>query len=212
MDYILFDLDGTITNSYNGIINSIVYSLKKFGIEVEDKSKLSAFIGPPLLNSFETYFGFSEAKATDAVKFYREYYSDKGIFENSVYDGVVPLLKSLKAAGKKIILATSKPEAFAEKCLDHFKLCEYFDTVAGATFDQSRVSKTDVISYALEKGKVLKSSAVMVGDRKHDILGAKAHGLKSVGVLYGYGDRTELESAGADYIAESPQDILKIVI
>lgn len=213
MENILFDLDGTITDSFAGISNSVVYALKKYGIEVEDKRTLFPFIGPPLVDSFINFYGFSHDKALEAVNYYREYYSVKGIFENSVYEGVVPLLKNLKESGKNVILATCKPEKFAEKILEHLGLLKYFDTVAGATFDESRIKKEDVISYALSLGGITdKSSAIMIGDRKDDILGARGNCLKSIGVLYGYGNLEELTQAGADYIAEKPEDILKIVL
>ena len=212
MDYILFDLDGTLTDPFEGISNSVVYALKKYGIEVKDKSTLTSFIGPPLFDSFETYYGFTKEQAVEAVSFYREYYSTKGIFENSVYDGIVPLLQKLKGAGKKIILATSKPEKFSIKILEHFRLLEYFDIVAGATMDESRIKKSDIISYALSLGKITdKANTIMIGDREHDILGAKANGLKSVGVLYGYGDLEELKRAGADYIVKTPAEIFEII-
>lgn len=208
---VLFDLDGTLTDPGQGITNSVAYSLKKFGIEVEDKRELYKFIGPPLLDSFMKYYGFSEEKAETAITYYREYFRDKGIFENEVYDGIENLLNEIKESGRKIILATSKPEEFAKRILVHFGLDKYFDYAAGATMDTSRNKKGDVIAYALKESSCNPQNAVMVGDRLHDILGAKENGLDSIGVLFGYGSREELENAGADYIAETVEDIMKYI-
>ena len=189
------------------VINA--YSLKKYGITVEDKTELYKFIGPPLHESFEKFYGFSRDEAMQAVEYYREYYRDKGIYENVVYDGVEDLLKTLFENGKKIILATSKPEVFAREILRYFNLEKYFYYSAGANLDGSRTDKAEVIEYALrECGVTDKSSAVMVGDREHDIIGANKNGLDSIGVLFGFGSREELESAGATYIAETVKDIL----
>ena len=209
-DIVLFDLDGTLTESGIGITRSVAHSLRKFGIEETDQAKLDRFVGPPLIDSYMRYYGFSREQAALAVESYREYYADTGIFENRVYDGVEAMLQALKEAGKTCVLATSKPEHFAVQILDHFGLARYFDCVAGATMDEKRTSKADVIAYALEKAGA-SGRTVMVGDRKHDILGAKAHGLDSIGVLYGYGSREELETAGAAYIAETAEEILKFV-
>lgn len=207
---ILFDLDGTLTDPGIGITNSVMYALRKFGIEVTDRVELYKFIGPPLRDSFMEYYGFSEEKALTAVEYYREYFRDIGIFENSVYEGVEALLKSIKSSGKKIILATSKPEEFAVRILKHFGLYEYFDFVGGATFDGSRGEKAEVIGYALGSADINDmADTVMIGDREYDILGARRFGMDSVGVTYGYGSREELQSAGATYIADNTSDILK---
>lgn len=211
-DYLLFDLDGTLTDPGEGITNSVVYALKKWGIEVKDKRELYVFIGPPLSASFKQYFGFSEADALKCVDYYREYFRDRGIFENKVYDGIPALLQKLKCSGKKLILATSKPEKFAKQILDYFDLTKYFDLVAGATMDESRNKKADVIAYAIESfGITDKSRALMIGDREQDIHGAQKNGIDSLGVLYGYGDLAEHTNAGATYIAEQVEDILKYV-
>lgn len=210
--YVLFDLDGTITDSGVGIINSIVYALKKYGIEVEDKSQLNKFVGPPLSDSFEKYYGFSKEKAIEAVDYYREYYRDKGLFENLIYDGFEDLVKALKGNNKELVVATSKPEIFAKQILEHFNLSKYFTYIAGSTLDGTRVKKGDVIRYALENCEIKDlSQVIMVGDREHDVIGAKQVGIKSIGVLYGYGDREELEEAGADFIAENVMDILDVL-
>lgn len=205
-----FDLDGTITDSSLGITNSVMYALKKFGIEEGDRTKLYKFIGPPLNVSFREYYGFSEEKAWEAVTYYREYYQDKGIFENRVYDGFEEMLKVLKAAGKRLVVATSKPEPYARQIIDYFALTDYFDYVAGMGLDGKRGTKTEVIRYALRVcGIEDKSEVLMVGDREHDVIGARAAGVDCLGVLYGFGGREELESAGADYIVETVGDIAR---
>ena len=210
--YVLFDLDGTLTDPGLGITNSVMYALKKFGIEVDDRTSLYKFIGPPLVDSFQRYYGFSAEESQQAVAWYREYFAPKGLYENEVYDGVPELLTALRNSGKKILLATSKPEAFAIEILKHFDLYSYFDFVAGATMDGKRMKKPDIIAYALEGCGISDlSSAIMVGDREHDIIGAKENGLASIGVLYGYGDLDEHRNAGATYIAEIPADILTVI-
>ncbi len=210
---ILFDLDGTLTDPAEGITNSVAYALEKFGIRVADHRELYPFIGPPLIDSFRKYYGFSEQDGLAAVAYYREYFRDRGIFENRVFDGTKELLDGLKSAGRTVVLATSKPEEFALRILDHFALTDYFDTVAGATMDGRISQKPDVVRYALEKAALTDpEQTVMVGDRKHDIFGATENGLDSVGVLYGYGDRAELTAAGATYLAESPKQVLEICL
>ncbi len=201
--FILLDLDGTVTDSSMGIINSVEHALTYYGITGQDREKLKAFIGPPLFESFEVYYGFTPEQAVEAVEHYREYYRDKGIFENLVYPCVLPFLQRMKANGKTLILATSKPEEFARRILEHFDLARYFDYCCGATMDGARVAKPDVIRYALCTAGIDDiSKCVMVGDRHHDIEGAHAVGMDAVGVLYGFGDRQELEGCGADVILE----------
>ena len=211
-DTVLFDLDGTLTDPGEGITNSVDFALSKYGIETKDKRELYKFIGPPLKDSFMKYYGFGEEKAEEAIAFYREYFRDRGIFENRVYDDVEDMLTKLYADGKTIVLATSKPEEFALRILEHFGLRKYFSVVAGASMDSSRSKKGDVIAYALSMCENIdKNTAVMIGDREHDIIGAKENDLKSIGVLYGYGDENELKTAGANYIASTPLDILKLI-
>lgn len=211
-DVILFDLDGTITQPFEGITNSVAYALSKFGIEVEDRRVLALFIGPPLLDAFMEYYGFSRADALKAVEYYRENYSVKGIFEADLYDGAREMLEGCKRAGKTVVLATAKPEAFAFRVLEKFGVSEYFDVVAGASFDTSRKDKEAVIAYALEKlGGTDKSRALMVGDRRHDAEGAAANGIKCLGVTYGYGSREELLESGVIKLASSPREVLEII-
>ena len=211
-DIILFDLDGTLTDPGEGITNSVAYALGKYGIEVTDKKELYKFIGPPLKDSFMKYYGFSEEEAIKAIEYYREYFRDTGIFENKVYEGVEDMLSTIKESGRRIILATSKPEEFAVRILQHFGLKKYFNVVAGASMDSSRSKKGDVIAYAISLCDDFdKDKSIMIGDREHDMLGAKENGLKSLGVLYGYGSEEELKKAGADYIVSTPADILKLI-
>ena len=208
---LLFDLDGTLTDPYEGISRSVISALAAFGIPEPDRAALSAFIGPPLIDSFMEFYGFSRADAERAVKIYRAYFSDKGLFENEVYPGIPEALETLKRAGKKLYVATAKPEVFAGRILDRFGLSPFFEGLTGATLDGSRSRKDEVIRCALDAFSLPPADSVMIGDRKHDILGAKAHGLFSVGVLYGYGSRAELEAAGADRLAENPADLVNIL-
>ena len=207
--YLLFDLDGTLTDPGEGITNSVAYALAKFGIEAHDRTQLYPFIGPPLIESFMKYYDMTQSDAERAVSYYREYFRDKGIFENVPYEGIHAVLRSLKEGEKTLILATSKPEEFAVRILEHFDLAPYFDFVAGASMDQSRSEKWDVIRYALDSCRITDTKrAVMIGDRKHDIIGAQKTNLDSVGVLWGYGSREELETAGATHIANTPAELL----
>ncbi len=211
--YILFDLDGTLTDPAVGITRSVAYALEKFGIKVDDISTLNHFIGPPLLDSFMEDYGFSEEKAQTAIDYYRERFRVKGLYENVVYNGVSDMLETLKKSGKELILATSKPEPFAKEIMRHFGLDKYFLFIAGSNFDGTRTAKSEVIEYALENAGVTdKISCIMIGDRKHDILGAQKTQLDSIGVLYGYGSREELETAGATYIAETVKDVTKLIM
>ena len=198
---ILFDLDGTLTDSQEGIINAISYALDYMGVHME-RGELVKFIGPPLMESLPEYCGFNLKQSEDAIERFREYYQARGWLENAPYPGVPALLRDLKAAGKELLVATSKPEAMAVQVLEHFGLAQYFERICGAPSsapDSTR--KADVGRRAL-RGAADPSRAVMVGDRRHDVAGAKENGLPCIGVLYGYGGREELEAAGAAVIAE----------
>ena len=212
IETVLFDLDGTLTEPDEGILNSVIYALKKFSIEVEDRKELFCFIGPPLVDGFKAKFGFSDEQALLAVKYYREYFSEKGIFENRLYDGVKEMLLNLKKSGKKIVLATSKPEEFAIKILKFFQIYEFFDYVCGATMDETRNDKVGVIAYIVENYEFDIKKAIMVGDRKYDITGAHENGIKAIGVLYGYGERQELLDAKADILADSVNSLNNILL
>ena len=198
---VLFDLDGTLTDSGPGIMNSVKYALEKVGEPIPDVDELRKFIGPPLKGQFMEHCGIDEEKAAEMVTLYREYFTVTGIFENSVYDGVEEMLKTLKQAGIKIAMATSKPEKFAKIIADHFGL------------DETRTEKQDVIRYVLEQCEEKElDKIVMVGDRSYDVVGGHAEGLKVIGVLYGYGDLKELSEAGADALATTPQEVAKLVL
>jgi phosphoglycolate phosphatase len=210
--YILFDLDGTLTDSGIGITNSVMYALKKYGIAVSDRRELNRFIGPPLTDSFQNFYGFTEGEAKKAVEYYREYYRDKGIFENYLYEGFEDLLRVLKENNKILIVATSKPEVFAKQILEHFGVDQYFTHIAGSNLDGTRVNKDEVIRYALKSCKITDlSNAIMIGDREHDVIGAKKVGIDSMGVLFGYGSRKELEKAGANFIAATVEEIGQVL-
>ncbi|MBE5976474.1 MAG: HAD family hydrolase [Paenibacillaceae bacterium] len=203
-DYLLFDLDGTLTDPKEGITKSVRHALHAFGIEAENLDDLCCFIGPPLKDSFMEYYGFTESDAQKAVEIFREYFSSQGIFENKVYEGTRESLEALVKSGKKLYVASSKPEVFVRMILKHFELDSYFEFMGGADFEEIRVKKADVIRYVLDTCGIRDiSKTVMIGDRKHDILGAKEFGMESVGVLYGYGSREELTKAGADFLVES---------
>lgn len=210
--YIFFDLDGTLTDPGEGITNSVMHALAKWDIHVSDRRELYQFIGPPLLDSFARYYGFSEEECQRALVYYREYYAEKGIFENRLYDGIDDMLKHIIAAGKKVVLATSKPEEYAIKILKHFGIDEYFDRFAGSDMEEKRSRKSDVIGYALELcGHPETGEVLMVGDREHDVIGAKECGIDCAGVLYGYGSEDELRRAGAKFIVEDISQLEKII-
>ena len=209
---VFFDLDGTVINSELGVLNSVEYALKKYGAEIPPQEKLNFFLGPPLEDSFAKLLNISRQEAQTLVKYYREYYPQKGIFEIELYEGIVPILKKIKQSGRKTVIATSKPEEFAVRILKHLGIAELFDVIAGATFDNSRSEKPDVLAYAIKMAGVTDiKTAVMVGDRKYDCIGAQHFGMDSIGVLYGFGDLEELNNAGATYIAKTVEDIYKFL-
>ena len=209
---VLFDLDGTLTDSSASILNCVRYALEKMNMEIPDETVLKKFLGPPLVDSFKNYFDFTDESAAEAVTFYREYFSTKGLLENAVYNGITELLDHLKSLDKKLIVATSKPEPFTNRILEHFDLMKYFDFAAGSKLDNTRCKKAEVISYALSSCNITDlSDVVMIGDREHDIIGANDIGIDSIGVLYGYGSLQELRAAGATHIAKNTDDILNII-
>ena len=208
----IFDLDGTITDSGPGIMNAIRYAVKKRGLPDVPEEVLRSFIGPPLKEQFRSVFGLSDEEGTIMVTTYREYYGEKGIFENRVYDGVPEVLQKLQEAGVRILMATSKPEKYAKQIAEHFGFDKYFDFIGGACMDGRRTDKHDVIEYVIDSCKVCRENTVMIGDRRHDMIGASKAGIRSIGVLYGYGSREELEEAGAERIAVTPGDIVKFIL
>ena len=210
---ILFDLDGTLTDPGLGITNAVAHSLRQLGRLVPPRAELDKFIGPPLLHSYQVYTGLTEAEARAAIPLYREYFVPTGMFENEVYPGIPVLLAALRAAGKTMVLATSKPEPFAVRILEHFDLARYFDLVVGSTLEETRTEKAEVIEYALTQLPAeAKAAAVMVGDRDYDVRGAEQNGLPCVGVAFGYGTREELEAAGAVAVADSVAELQSLLL
>lgn len=211
--HIFFDLDGTLTDPKEGITNSVAYALASFGIQ-EDPDQLTPFIGPPLIDSFMEFYHFDAPTAQKAVEKYREYFSQKGILENKVFSGSQPLLSQLKEAGKTVCLATSKPEVFARQILEHFHLDSYFDQIVGSCLDGTRTKKGEVIAEVFARlGDTCldKACCVMVGDRLHDIQGARENGLDSIGITFGYGSQKELTQAGATHITHSFEELAQLL-
>ena len=204
----MFDLDGTLSDPKIGITTSVQYALAKFGIDVADRETLVPFIGPPLIESFERYFGFSHEQAKDAVAAYREYFGVTGLFENDLYPGIPDLLASLKSRGVALGVATSKATIYAQRIVEHFGIAQYFDIVVGSNLDHTRVAKTEVIAYLRsERAAFQTDKIVMIGDREHDILGAAANAVAGIGVAYGYGSPEELSAAGAIAVAHSVTEL-----
>lgn len=205
--HVFFDLDGTLSDSQTGIINAIRYALRSQNLPT-DIGDARRFLGPPLIDSMQNYLGHDRETAVVLVKQFREYYGSKGLFENTLYDGIQELLESLNNSGVRCILATSKGEPFALRILEHFGIRDLFSFVAAAALDGSRDAKADVLRHALNNTDLHNpAQAIMIGDRKHDVIGAHAVGLQCAAVLYGYGSREELENAGADHIIPTVADL-----
>lgn len=210
---VIFDLDGTLTDSGPGILNSVNYALEKAGRKREDLEKIRGFIGPPLAEQFESFCGITREESFQMVEYYREYYSTKGIFENRVYEGIEEALQSLIEKGLQLMIATSKPEHFAKTIAEHFGFAKYFCFIGGALLDGRRTDKTEVIEYVLRNMKIsMRNEVVMVGDRSYDMVGAAKTGIHSLGVLYGYGNREELINAKAEQIVSSPEELASVII
>jgi len=210
---ILFDLDGTLTDSKTGIIKSVQYALDYIGIKAGNNNDLSNFIGPPIRQSFKEFYDFDDNTVEKAVEKFRERYFSVGVYENEMYKGIDVLLSMLKGKGKTLLVATSKPVPLANTVLSHFRIDNYFTFVSGAEMNGNRSEKTEVIEYALEQNNIIDlSSCIMIGDRKHDIIGAKSVGIKSIGVLYGYGGFEELSEAGADYIVKNVNELSELLL
>lgn len=206
---ILFDLDGTLTDSGEGIINSVIPALEHYGIAIPPREELRVFVGPPLHDTF-LRFGVPADQLENATKIYRSRYIPIGKFENAPYPGISELLESLKTQGHKLFVATSKPEPMAVEILEHFDLARYFDRICGASMDTSRSSKEAVIAYLLEQNGSAENM-VMVGDTKYDVIGAKAHGIPTIGVSWGYGEIAEMLEVGAAAIAHTTQELLELL-
>lgn len=210
--HLFWDLDGTLTDSAPGIINCVRYALESFGINETDDSRLLLFVGPPLVESFMNFYGFSEEKARKAMARYRERFGTVGIFENSVYEDIPRVLKALKESGKKLYIATAKPEIYMFRIIKHFNLEQYFEFSGGSDLEETRSHKDQVIDFVvksqhleeeLKAGKIL-----MIGDRKHDIEGAHKNGMKCCAVNWGYGSAEEFKAYGADIVIDKPSDLL----
>lgn len=214
--YLLFDLDGTLTDPKVGITTCVQYALQSFGIEEPDLDKLECFIGPPLKESFMEFYGFSEEQAKEAVEKYRERFRDTGIYENELYDGIPQMLRTLQSKGMYLAVASSKPEEYVRRILEHIKIDKYFCVVVGSEMDGTRSAKADVIKEALTRlseGESIQADQVyMIGDRRHDIEGARENGIESVGVAYGYGSMEELKEAKSDYIVRSVEELQKFLL
>ena len=202
----LFDLDGTLTDPKTGITRSVQFALERLGRPVLDADELTWMIGPPLIAGFTELLGGAE-DVQEAVRFYRERYSEIGLFENEVYAGIPSLLQGLQEKGVRLFVATSKLHAYARRILDHFDLSRFFDEIYGSELDGRNADKPDLIRHVLEQERFNPAGAVMIGDRKHDAIGAKANGLASIGVTWGYGSRQELLDAGVACLVDAPQDL-----
>ena len=218
-DYILFDLDGTLTDPKLGITRSVQYALRALGIEEPSLDKLEPFIGPPLAESFREFYGREEEQVVTAGAKYRERFTDQGIYENEIYPGTARMLASLRAGGKKLAIASSKPTPFVERILDYFEIRAYFDYIIGSNMDGTRGKKEEVVEEALRQmlpagmpPAEKKAGVAMVGDRRFDIEGAREHGITSVGVSFGYAPEGELEQAGADHIVDTVEALAGLLM
>jgi phosphoglycolate phosphatase len=211
-DVIIFDLDGTLTDPKIGITKSVQYALSKFGINECNVNNLDKFIGPPLLESFRKYYFPKDSKARKAVEYYREYFTESGIYENKVYPGIPNLMKQLQNSEKQLIVATSKPTIFAERILKHFGLSEYFSSVVGSNLDCTRTLKDEIIQHILsESYGIQRQNMVIIGDREQDIIAANNNEIDSIAVTYGYGSIEELQKANPTYFAKSVDDLKRIL-
>lgn len=211
-DWLLFDLDGTLTDPFEGITRSVEYALNAFGITVADRRELASFIGPPLVESLTEQFGFTMEDAVAAVEKYREYFSVKGLYENELFEGIPELLRDCCEAGYKISMATSKPTHYARIIAEHFDIARYFDAIHGSSLDGSRITKSSVVAEVVEEERLDPARALMIGDRRHDVEGAGEHGIRTVGVLYGYGTLEEHTAAGAAYIVKDISELRQLLI
>ncbi len=210
-DTLLFDLDGTLTDSTEGILNCLIYAIERMGFEVPEDTNI--FLGPPIRQSFAEFLGMNGEQVDEAVRIFRERYSDTGLFENRVYDGIPGMLERLKSGGKRLMVATSKPQVYAVRIFEKFGLAQYFEIVGGAELDGSRDYKDEVIEYVLAKAGITdRSTVLMIGDRRQDVLGAHKTDIECMGILWGYGSVEELTQAGADYIARTPQEAADMLL
>lgn len=212
-DYILFDLDGTLTDPKEGITKCFQYALAHFGIDEPDLDKLEVVIGPPLRDSFIEFYGFTKEDAKKAEKKYRERFATLGMYENKIYEGISSMLQKLRDAGKQLAIASSKPTVFVEKILEHFEIKEHFHHIIGSNLDGTRSDKAEVVDAAIAGfGEVNKEDIIMVGDRKFDVIGAHERGVEVIGVAYGYGGEEELVESGADYVVKTVEELEKVLL
>mgnify|MGYP005827765505 FL=1 len=210
---ILFDLDGTLSDPKEGITKSVQYALENLDVEVPEVQELECFIGPPLQVSFAEYYDFDEGKTQRAIDFYRERFKEKGMFENKLYSNIPSLLETLKEKGFTLVVATSKPTVFAEQIVKHFNIEQFFALIAGSNLDGTRTSKTEIIQYILDIYQGYEpANFMMIGDRKHDIIGAHNTGIDSIGVTYGYGSFEEISQSDPTYIVKSVDGIKDVLI
>lgn len=210
-DVVLFDLDGTLTDSIEGIVNAVCFACKKLGIRIPTQEELLEFIGPPMTLSFSTHFGLEGETLEKAIDYYHEYYTEKGWAENKLIDGIVPMLEDLKSKGKKMALCTNKPEHYAKQIMELFDIAKYMDFIGGSSVADDRMVKWKVIQYTVDMLGVDKSRAVMVGDRHYDVEGAETVGIKTIGVTFvGYGSKEELENAGAIAVVNTPNELSEL--
>lgn len=205
---VLFDLDGTLTDSRQGILGSMRYALQRIGRTAPDDAVLERFIGPPTRETFQSLVGAGDAElVAAAIRFYRQRYSERGLYENVIYAGIAPLLSQLRARGWPLYIATSKPRDFALLIADHFALTPHFHAIHGSEFDGTRSAKPDLLRHVIQVEGLDPADTVMIGDREHDVRGARANRLHAVGVLWGYGSREELAAAGADALCRAPAEL-----
>ncbi len=209
---IIFDLDGTLTESGTGIKNSVRYTLEYYGLPMEDDDSLNRYVGPPLMVSFKEYMQFPDEKIPEAIEVYRKYFVQYGMFQNQVYEGIRPLLEALKKAGKRMFIATGKPTVYSEQILEHFGLDGYFEFVCGIGLKEAATEKDELITQVLERAGLAPEDCLMVGDRKYDIIGARKTGATPIGVTYGYGSREELQQAGAKLIVDTVEQLQELLL
>lgn len=209
---LLWDLDGTLTDPAVGITTAAQHALRRCGTEANDRRELTKFIGPPLMDAFREMYGYTEERAREACDYFREYYNVTGLYENSMYEGIDTLLDRLAAAGMNLYVATSKPSPIAQMVLEHFDLARRFLFIGTDTADHRRPTKAAVIEYVMRENGLGRDGTVMIGDRRHDIVGARTAGIDSIGVLYGYGSREELESHGATHVAATVKELERLLL
>lgn len=210
MGAVCIDLDGTLTDPQIGITRCIRHAMERLGRELPRDADLTWCIGPPLQHSFEHLLGNVD-DAARAIEYYRERFGEVGLFENEVYAGIPHALAALRASGQRVFVATSKPTVYASRIIEHFELAHHFEDVFGSELDGTRVDKTELLGWLLERKALVASNTIMVGDRRHDIIGARNNGLRSIGVLYGFGGREELVEAGADRLCGQPGELADLV-